>query len=135
LPFAYWQITLPDVVMRSIDYLAAMTLPLALICIGGSLSFKALKDTQLLSWVAVIIKLLLMPAIVSIIAYSLGFRGVELGCLILMFASPTAAASFVMVRTIGGNHTLAANIVALTTLISLFTISIAIYLLKVFALI
>jgi predicted permease len=52
-----------------------------------------------------------------------------------MFASPTAAASFVMVRTIGGNHTLAANIVALTTLISLFTISIAIYLLKVFALI
>jgi malonate transporter len=73
--------------------------------------------------------------LVSVMAYLLGFRGVELGCLILMFASPTAAASFVMVRTIGGNHTLAANIVALTTLISLFTISIAIYSLKVFALI
>jgi len=135
LPFAYWQIALPDVVMRSIDYLAAMTLPLALICIGGSLSFSALKQTQWLSWVAVIIKLLLMPAIVSILAYATGFRGVELGCLILMFASPTAAASFVMVRTIGGNHTLAANIIALTTLISLFSVSIAIYLLKVFALI
>jgi predicted permease len=135
LPFAYWQITLPDVVMRSIDYLAAMTLPLALICIGGSLSFTALKETRGLSWVAVIIKLLLMPAAVSFMAYLSGFRGVELGCLILMFASPTAAASFVMVRTIGGNHTLAANIIALTTLISLFTVSIAIYLLKVFALI
>ena len=135
LPFAYWQVALPDVVMRSIDYLAAMTLPLALICIGGSLSFSALKQTQWLSWVAVIIKLLLMPAIVSILAYATGFRGVELGCLILMFASPTAAASFVMVRTIGGNHTLAANIIALTTLISLFSVSIAIYLLKVFALI
>jgi malonate transporter len=135
LPFAYLQITLPDVVMRSIDYLAAMTLPLALICIGGSLSFAALKQTQWLSWVAVIIKLLLMPAIIAILAYASGFRGVELGCLILMFASPTAAASFVMVRTIGGNHTLAANIIALTTLISLFSVSIAIYLLKVFALI
>jgi len=135
LPFAYWQISLPDVLMRSIDYLAAMTLPLALICIGGSLSFSALQQTQWLSWVAVIIKLLLMPAMVAILAYVCGFRGVELGCLILMFASPTAAASFVMVRTIGGNHTLAANIIALTTLISLFSVSIAIYLLKVLALI
>lgn len=135
LPFAYWQISLPDVVMRSIDYLAAMTLPLALICIGGSLSFSALQQTQGLSWVAVIIKLLLMPAIVAILAYVFGFRGVELGCLILMFASPTAAASFVMVRSIGGNHMLAANIIALTTLISLFSVSIAIYLLKVLALI
>jgi predicted permease len=135
LPFAYWQITLPEVVMRSIDYLAAMTLPLALICIGGSLSFTALRQTQWLSWVAVIIKLLLLPVAVAILAYLSGFRGVELGCLILMFASPTASASFVMVRAIGGNHTLAANIIALTTLISLFTISIAIYSLKVFALI
>ncbi|MFQ3172193.1 MAG: malonate transporter [Oleispira sp.] len=134
LPFAYWQITLPEVVMRSIDYLAAMTLPLALICIGGTLSFSALKQTQWISWVAVIIKLLLLPAVVAIMAYLFGFRGVELGCLILMFASPTAAASFVMVRAIGGNHTLAANIIALTTLISLVTVSIAIYLLKVFAL-
>ena len=135
LPFAYWQVSLPDVIMRSIDYLAAMTLPLALICIGGSLSVQALKQTQRLSWAAVIIKLLLMPVVVAVLAYLIGFRGVELGCLILMFGSPTAAASFVMVRSIGGNHTLAANIIALTTLISLFSISIAIYLLKVFALI
>jgi hypothetical protein len=135
LPFAYWQITLPEVVMRSIDYLAAMTLPLALICIGGTLSFSALKLTQELSWLAVMIKLLILPVVVSALAYIFGFRGVELGCLVLMFASPTAAASFVMVRAIGGNHTLAANIIAITTLISLLTVSIAIYLLKVFALI
>ena len=135
LPFAYWQIQLPEVVMRSIDYLAAMTLPLALICIGGTLSFSALKRTQALSWFAVVIKLLILPIVVAGLAYMSGFRGIELGCLVLMFASPTAAASFVMVRAIGGNYTLAANIIAITTLISLITVSIAIYLLKVFALI
>lgn len=135
LPIAYWRITLPEVVMRSIDYLAAMTLPLALICIGGSLSFTALRQTQGLSWAAVIIKLVFMPAVIAVSAYLSGFRGTELGCLILMFASPTAAASFVMVRSIGGDHTLAANIIALTTLISLFSVSIVIYMLKVFALI
>jgi malonate transporter len=135
LPLAYWQWQPPTIVMRSIDYLAAMTLPLALICIGGSLSFSALKARQKISWLAVVIKLLILPLIVGLSAYAIGFRGVELGCLILMFASPTAAASFVMVRTIGGNHALAANIIALTTLVSLFTLSIIIYLLKVFALI
>ncbi|MBL4796488.1 MAG: AEC family transporter [Oleispira sp.] len=135
LPLAYWQWQPPAIVMRSIDYLAAMTLPLALICIGGSLSFSALKARQQLSWLAVVIKLIILPLVVGISAYAVGFRGVELGCLVLMFASPTAAASFVMVRTIGGNHALAANIIALTTLVSLFTLSIIIYLLKVFTLI
>jgi len=112
-----------------------MTLPLALICIGGSLSLSALRQSQALSWLSVTIKLVLLPLVVGLSAYGFGFRGVELGCLILMFASPTAAASFVMVRAIGGNHVLAANIIALTTLVSMFTLSIAIYLLKVFALI
>lgn len=135
LPLAYWQWQLPDMVMKSIDYLAALTLPLALICIGGSLSINALRSTQVLSWLAVLIKLVLLPLVVWLAAYALGFRGVELGCLVLMFASPTAAASYVMVRSIGGNHQLAANIIAITTLVSIFTLSIAIYLLKVFALI
>lgn len=135
LPLAYGQWQPPTIVMRSIDYLAAMTLPLALICIGGSLSVSALKARQKLSWLAVVIKLIILPLIVGLSAYVVGFRGIELGCLVLMFASPTAAASFVMVRAIGGNHALAANIIALTTLVSLFTLSIIIYLLKVFALI
>lgn len=135
IPLAYWQWQLPVMVMKSIDYLAALTLPLALICIGGSLSVSALRSTQGLSWLAVVVKLVLLPLVVWLAAYAFGFRGVELGCLVLMFASPTAAASYVMVRTIGGNHQLAANIIALTTLVSIFTLSIAIYLLKVFALI
>jgi predicted permease len=135
LPLAYWQWQLPVMVMKSIDYLAAMTLPLALICIGGSLSLNALRSSQGLSWLAVMIKLVVLPLIVFIAAYVVGFRDVELGCLVLMFASPTAAASYVMVRAIGGNHQLAANIIALTTLVSIFTLSITIYLLKVFALI
>lgn len=135
LPLAYYRVELPDIFMRSIDYLAAMTLPLALICIGASISLASLRQTRFLSWLSVIIKLIILPLSVGALGLFFGFGGVELGCLILMFASPTAAASFVMVRSIGGNHALAANIIALTTLISLFTVSILIYLLKVFALI
>ena len=60
-----------------------------------------------------------------------GLSGVELGCLGLMFASPTAAASFVMARAMGGNHKLASNTIALSMLGSAASISLLLYLLRV----
>jgi hypothetical protein len=52
-----------------------------------------------------------------------------------MSSAPTAAASYVMVRAMGGNATLAANIIVLTTLGSLVTTSLIMFLLRGFALV
>jgi predicted permease len=54
----------------------------------------------------------------------------RLGILLLMWSAPTAAASYVMVRAMGGNAALAPNIIALTTLGSLATTSVGIVLLR-----
>ncbi len=67
-------------------------------------------------------KLLLVPLLFVGGGVAWGFRGMELGILLLMSSAPTAAASYVMVRAMGGNAALAANIIALTTLGSLFTV-------------
>ena len=112
-------------------YLSRMTLPLALITIGGSLSLSALRKSSSLSSYVVIAKLIILPMIITLSAWLLGFKGVEFGCLALMFASPTAAASFVMVKAIGGNHKLASNTIAMSTLASAITISVLLYLLRV----
>ncbi|MGL5539019.1 MAG: AEC family transporter, partial [Aeromonas veronii] len=53
----------------------------------------------------------------------LGFSHLELGILFLISATPTAAASYVMTRAMGGDSVLAANIIATTTLGSLLTTS------------
>lgn len=110
------------------SYLAQMTLPLALIAIGGSLSLREFKVSSRLSLHAVFAKLLLVPVMVVATAYGLGFRGAELGCILLMFASPTATASFIMVKAMGGNYALASNIVVLSTLMSGVSISVLLYL-------
>jgi hypothetical protein len=47
-----------------------------------------------------------------------------------MSSAPTAAASYVMVRAMGGNAVLAANIVVLTTLGSILTTSLGITVLR-----
>ncbi len=130
---AWLDFKLPKVMYDAGQYLARMTLPLALIAIGGSLSLRELKHTSSISTQAVFAKLVIVPVFVGIAAYLLGFNGVEIGCIILMFASPTAAASFVMVRSMGGNFTLASNIIALSTLMSAFSISLILYLAKVLA--
>ncbi|EXF71538.1 aEC family malate permease [Vibrio parahaemolyticus AQ3810] len=52
-----------------------------------------------------------------------------------MNASPVAAASYVMARSMGGNAVLAANIIALTTVLSTVTCTFGIVVLKSYGLI
>lgn len=126
LPFSYFNIKLPEFTLKTGEYFANMTLPLALLCIGASLDFRAMRHDVLQAVIASAAKLFLAPALMLIIAISVGFRGLELGTLLLMSSAPTAAASYVMVKSLGGNAALAANIIVITTLGSLFTTSTAI---------
>ncbi|EPJ46137.1 MAG: auxin Efflux Carrier [Osedax symbiont Rs2] len=128
LPFSYFNVELPDIALTTGEYFANMTLPLALMCIGASLDFKAIRHSLNAAALACTAKLLLAPAIAVGIGILWGFRDIELGVLLLMSSAPTAAASYVMVKALGGNAPLAANIIVITTLGSLFTTSVAIVL-------
>ena len=123
IPFAVWRIPLPAWLQASGQYFAQMTLPLALICIGGTLSIQALRRSSVLALSSSLMKLIWLPLLAVIGACWLGFRGVELGVLYLYFACPTAAASYVMARAVGSNHELAAAIVVITTLLSVLTMN------------
>lgn len=114
---------LPSVLLKAGEYFANMTLPLALLCVGASLDFSVLRKSLNLALYACLAKLILIPALMVSIAIILNFRGIELGVLLLMASAPTASASYVMVRALGGNAPLAANIIVLSTLGSLVTTS------------
>ena len=130
LPVSWFGITLPAVLIQSGQYLADLTLPLALLCTGAALNFRSLRQEMSNTLLAATCKLVFIPLTFTVGGYLFGFRGIELGVLMLMSSAPTAAASYVMVRAMGGNATLAANIIALTTLGSLLTTSLGIMLLK-----
>jgi len=130
VPFAYFKIGLPGWLETSASYLAQMTLPLALICIGGTLSLAALRKSGDLALSASLVKMVGIPVLLTLGAWLLGFRGAELGILFLYFGSPTAAASFVMARAANGNHELAAAIIVITTLMAAITTNIGIFVLQ-----
>ncbi|MBX8495746.1 AEC family transporter [Pseudomonas cichorii] len=129
-PFAYFGIGLPKWLETSGSYLAQMTLPLALICIGGTLSLASLRKSGALAISASMVKMVWLPLICTFAAWLVGFRGAELGILFLYFGSPTAAASYIMARTANGNYELAAAIIVITTLAAAVTTNIGIFLLQ-----
>ncbi|HBM10945.1 AEC family transporter [Pseudomonas sp. Choline-3u-10] len=129
IPFAYWQIALPDWLMTSGQYFAQLTLPLALICIGGTLSISVLRESSSVAMSSSLMKMVWFPALATLGAWLCGFRGAELGILFLYFGCPTASSSFVMARAVNSNHQLAATIIVITTLGAALTINVGLFLL------
>ncbi|EMP56727.1 auxin efflux carrier [Marinobacter santoriniensis NKSG1] len=130
IPVAAWDLRLPGWIMTSGDYFASLTLPLALLCIGATVSLSALRQDRRTAVGSSVLKMITLPALSTAAAWLVGFRGQELGLMFLFFASPTAAASFVMVKALGGNDRLAANIVALTTLAASVTVTLGVFVLR-----
>lgn len=133
-----WQ--LPSPLLRTGDYLANLTLPVALICAGASLDFKQLNqfkqsDTtnqhhQVVCWASVG-RLIISPFLSVLIGkYLFQLEPMSLGILFLMSSTPTAAASYAMVRYFSGNGTLAANVIAITSIGTMLTSSAGLFILR-----
>lgn len=130
LPFSYFTIKLPSIIATTGNFLSDLALPLALIGIGGSLNLEQIKKASTLAFTSSIIKLILIPLILTTTAYFFGYRGIDLGIMFILFACPTAIVSFIMAEAMGANSKLAGNIILISTLGSVFTIAIGILILK-----
>lgn len=122
---------LPEILLQTGDYLASITLPLALLCIGASLDFSLLRRSSLAAFGATAIKLLGVPAVLLGCGWLFRLPAQSMGVLLLLAATPSATVSFIMARAMGGNSQLAANIVALSTLLSILTASLGLALLQI----
>jgi predicted permease len=131
LIFSALQLPTPEFVQQSGHYLAQLTLPLALICIGGSLSWQNFRRNHIDVITATAFKLLLMPLMGISIAYQLNFSADELGLLYLMLSAPTAVSSYIMTQQMTPYGAMAAEIIALSTAtMSTFIITTGLVLLK-----
>lgn len=121
---------LPQVLLQTGDILAGLTLPLALIGIGASLTMNRELVANSVVWSAVALKLVVLPVLIIVSAVYIGITGAALGVIALMFASPTAAAAFVMAKSMNADSRLTADVIALSTLGSGVTVTTIIYVLN-----
>ncbi len=130
LPFSYYKLELPSLLLTTGNFLADVALPLALIGIGGSLNIENIRRASTLAFSSSILKLIVVPVVLTFFAYLFGYRGMDLGIMFILFACPTAIVSFIMAEAMGANSKLAGNIVVISTIGSVITISAAIIFLK-----
>ncbi len=130
IPISLFDIQLFSPITITLVYLSKIALPLALIGIGASINLKELLTASPLSFVASINKIILFPIVSVSLGFLLGLKGQNIIILFILMGSPTAVASFVMAEAMGSNSKMAGNIIAITTLGSIFTISFGVIILR-----
>jgi predicted permease len=130
--FFLLQIKLPEIVLSPLNSLSKTATPIAFIILGGTLEFDSIKNNIKLILLGSVGKLVITPLIVILAAISIGLRGMYLGCIVATIASPVAVSSFTMAKEMDGDADLAAQLVIITTVLSLVTIFFWLYGLKSF---
>ena len=128
--FLVLDIPLPVPVMETLGDLSSMATPLALMVLGGTFSFGAVRKHIRHLIICVGGRLIVVPAVGLILSIALGYRGVDLAALMAMLASPCAVSSFTMAQQMDGDSELAGQIVVWTCSLSVLTMFFWTFLLK-----
>ena len=123
-------ITLPTLVDKSLNYLADMSMPLALLSLGANFTFEALRGRIGLAITSSAMKTIVVPGLTVAAAILLGYRGVGLGVVFIIFGGPAAVSSYIMAKEMKSDYELASQILLISTLMSLFTMFLGIFILK-----
>ena len=120
----------PTIVDRTVDNVARMATPLALVTMGagfeGRKALAKIKPTLAASF----IKLVAQTAVFLPIAAAMGFTGEKIIGILIMLAAPTTPSCYIMAKNMKNDGVLTASIVVTTTLLASFTLTGWIYLLK-----
>lgn len=128
-------IRFPAVIDKTVQNMASMASPLALIAIGaGFEGKKALAKIKPTIGVA-LIKLVAQAAIFLPVAIQLGFRNEKMIAILVMLAAPTTPSCYIMAKNMNNDGVLTASAVVVTTLFSAVTVTLWIYFLKTFGII
>jgi len=134
IAWSYLQLPVPVILDRSLHIATGMTLPLALIAIGGSFSLEKLKGDLVRAAFATGFKLIWLPLIAAGLLILIGVGGQDLAIGVLFAGTPTATATYIMAHQLKGDAELAGSIVMMSTALSVVTYTIALLMLRSFGL-
>ena len=108
--------------------ISMITLPLALLSIGGSLTVSSLAGYLRPSLVAAAIKLVVLPLVGYLLLIRFGVAGVAFKVGLIYFALPTSPALYILSSQLNSDTELASAAIALSTILSFFSLSAALLL-------
>jgi malonate transporter and related proteins len=115
-------------VADTLTLLGDATVSLGLICVGAALDFTSMKEAKWPLFAGVLLRLVVMPGVAAGLCYAIGLSTMAFEIAMVCVAAPVATSAYILARQLGGDAKLMANIITLTTLLSLITIPITLWL-------
>ena len=120
--------TFPVFINNTLSLLSMVTLPMALLSIGGALSFNGVRNGLGISLLASALKLLVLP-LLGYCAYRIaGIDGVAFKVGMVFFSLPTSTAIYVLSSQLNSDTELASSAIVLSTMLSFLSLSVALLL-------
>ncbi len=126
----YFKINMSAGILKTLNSLSGSAFAIGCLIIGSALKFdfknystQEIRDMGF----SISIKLLLFPLLTVIVTKILGVTGIAKFVCILFAGLPTATNSYILARQLGGDYVMMSNIITITTILSLFTLSLILY--------
>ena len=123
LPFA-------GIPAKAVTSVGNMATPMGLMAMGATFDLKKASAKAKPAFAATFIKLVGFVAVFLPIAVVFGFRDSELIAILVMLGSATTVSCFVMARNMGHEGVISSTTIKLTTLLSSFTLTLWLYIIK-----
>lgn len=123
-------IRLPDLIYGVVRDIAGITTTISFISLGVSLDPGELKSNRRSLCIGLVLRMIVVPLLFLPLCIAMGFRDVVLCALVVLFAAPSAVASYPMAVAMGADGPLAGQMVCCTTVLSVFSMFIFTFLLR-----
>ena len=129
------KLPMPLILHKTVSSIGATATPMGLMSMGATFEMKKATSKMKPTLVAVFMKLIGFCAIFLPVAAMLGFRNEQLIAILVMLGSATTVSCFVMARNMGHEGTLSSGVIMMTTLLSAFTLTMWLDVLRSFGLV
>ncbi len=126
-----FSIELPQVAITVASKLSDTVYALSLISLGASMTPESFKEGKLKTAVfASLIKTVVFPLIAVTVAALIGFRGARICVIFVLFGAPAAISSYIMAKNMKSDAELAGQILLVSTVMSMLTIFMGVFIMR-----
>ena len=111
-------IGLPPGIEPALKALGQASLPIGLLCVGAALTFASPRAVLPPTLLSMLVKFALLPLTAVGLSLMFGLTGTAAGIVLLYQTLPTAAASYILARQMGGDAPLMAMIISAQTVLA-----------------
>lgn len=129
------KLPMPSILHKTVSSIGATATPMGLMSMGATFEMKKATSKMKPTLVAVFMKLVGFCVVFLPMAALLGFRNEEMIAILVMLGSATTVSCFVMARNMEHEGTLSSGVIMMTTLLSAFTLTMWLDVLRSFGLV